>query len=91
MPLPDGKLAQDTYPAVVTKLNVQQIDMGGRNLTLVPVPSRVLAMDNRLQLNNNMTMNYVVTNDQYLALTNKEMEQLANIYRKMSQKIKAKQ
>ncbi len=65
--------------------------MGGRNLTLVPVPSRVLAMDNRLQLNNNMTMNYVVTNDQYLALTNKEMEQLANIYRKMSQKIKAKQ
>jgi RNA polymerase sigma factor (sigma-70 family) len=90
-PLPNGKSPQDTYQAVVTKLNVQQIGVGGRNLTLAPVPSRVLAMDNRLRLNNNMTMNYVVTNDQYLALTNKEMEQLANMYRKMSQKIKPKQ
>ena len=83
-PLPRGKSAEDTYPAVFAELDVRQIDVGGRHLTLTPVPANVVALDKRLSLPNGMTMNYGVTNDQYYALTNKRMQQLANFYERMS-------
>ncbi len=85
-PLPNGKSSEDTYPAVVTQLSVQQIDFGGHILTLKPVPAFVLALDKRLGLKNGQTMNYGVTNDQYYSLTNQRMEQLANFYKRMSTK-----
>jgi hypothetical protein len=83
-PLPNGKSPEDTYPAVFAQLNVQQIDVGGRHLTLTPVSANVVALDKRLSLPNGMTMNYGVTNDQYYALTNKRMQQLVNFYERMS-------
>ena len=85
-PLPSGKSSEDTYPAIVTRLSVQQIDVGGHILTLKPVPAFVLALDKRLGLKSGQTMNYGVTNDQYYSLTNQRMEQLANIYKRMSTK-----
>jgi RNA polymerase sigma factor (sigma-70 family) len=83
-PLENGKSSEDTYPAVVARLNVQQIDVGGRHLALAPVPTSVVALDKRLSLPNGMTMDYGVTNDQYYALTNSGIERLANIYKSMS-------
>jgi hypothetical protein len=40
----------------------------------------VIALDERFGLSNNLTMNYDVTNDQYFAMTNANLEQLKKIY-----------
>ncbi len=87
-PLPNGKSPEDLYPAGITKLSIQQIDVGGHNMILAPVPTRVVALDKRLGLKNDLTMNYDVTNDQYYSLTNARMEQLADIYKRMSTNIR---
>ena len=84
-PLPNGKSPEETYRVVHATLKVDQIDIGGRHLTLSPVPASVLAMDSRLSLPNGRTMNYGVTNDEYYALTNSKMESLANLYLRMRQ------
>ena len=77
-----GKTREDIYPAIVSTLTVQQIDIGGRHLLLAPVPASVVAMDSRSPvLKNNVTMNYEVTNDQYFALTNVFLKRLENMYR----------
>ena len=80
MPLPDGKSAEDTYPAVIAKMEVEQVDIGGRELKLLPVPTNIVAMDKRLSLPKGRTINYSVTDDQYYALTNSRLEKLATIY-----------
>lgn len=83
-PLPGGKSPEDTYTAVIAKLHIQQIDVGGRHLKLTPVPTSVVALDKRLPgLRNGMTMNYEVTNDEYFSLTNQRMKQLSNFYRRI--------
>jgi RNA polymerase sigma factor (sigma-70 family) len=79
-PLPNSKSPEDTYQAVVAKLSIQRIDIGGRHLQPTPVPEHVIALDERFGLSNNLTMNYDVTNDQYFAMTNANLEQLKKIY-----------
>lgn len=82
-PLPEGQSSKDTYPAVTARLNIQKIDVLGGNLTLKPAPKLVLALDKRFGLGNNLTVNYIVTNDQYDAITDKRLERLAGLYRRM--------
>ena len=84
MPSPNGKTVDDVDTVGITRLNVRQIDIGGRTLKLTPAPTRVVALDKRLGLKNGMTMNYAVTNDQYLALTDSQMERLGKIYKSIS-------
>jgi hypothetical protein len=81
VPLPNGKSPEDTYQAVITKINIQQIDVGGRNLTLVPVPATVVALDERFGLPGGRTVNYGVSNDQWGSLTNARLQQLGKMYR----------
>lgn len=81
-PLPKGQSSTDTYPAVTARLNIQKIDVGSGNLTLKPAPKLVVALDKRFGLANNLTVNYIVTNDQYDAITNKRLEWLAGLYRR---------
>jgi len=81
IPLQSGKSPEDLWPEIITKLSIEQIDIGGHKLSLKPVPARVVALDQRLGLKNGLTMNYDVTNDQYYSLTNSRMEQLADFYR----------
>jgi RNA polymerase sigma factor (sigma-70 family) len=83
LPLPNGKTPEETYPAVTARLTIQKIDVGGRNLTLKPVPKIVAALDKRFGLNNNLTVNYIVTNDQYSAITDERLDRLASLYRRM--------
>ena len=81
-PLPNGKSRDDLFTGGITKLSVQQIDVGGRSLALMPVPKLVVALDERFGLSNNLTINYFATNDQYYALNNTNLERLANYYRR---------
>ena len=83
-PLPNGISQDDVYLGGIIKFHILRIDVGGHNLTLKPVPASVLALDYRLGLANNRTMNYMVTNDLYLSLTNRIMQQLANVYERMA-------
>jgi RNA polymerase sigma factor (sigma-70 family) len=81
-PAMNGQSPEDLFAVAVTEFNIQKIDVGGRHLTFAPIPNPVLALDSRPPgLNKDITMNYLVTNDQYLALTNERMEKLARIYR----------
>lgn len=84
-PSPTGKSSADIYPALISRLIVKQIDIGGKKLAPTPAPADVVALDSRpIGLNNGVTVNYNVTNDQWYALTNKRMEQLANFFRHQS-------
>ena len=83
VPLPNGKSSADTYPATITRLNIQQIDVGGRNLALVPVPASLVALDSRFGLSNRVTVNYEVINDEWYSVTNKRMQQLAKTFGKV--------
>lgn len=81
-PLPGGKSKNDIYPAVVTRIRTKQIDVHGQLLTLLPTPQIIVALDSRpTGLNNGITVNYRVTNDTWLSLTNKKMVTIANIVR----------
>ena len=71
-PLPKGQSSTDTYPAVTAWLNIQKIDVGGGNLTLKPIPKLVVALDKRFGLVNNLTVNYIVTNDSTMRLPTKD-------------------
>jgi len=85
-PLPNGKSPEDTYQEVIATISIQQIDIGGRNLTLVPVPATVVALDERFGLHGGRTVNYVITNDQWDSLTNSRLQQLGKMYRLWSSK-----
>ena len=47
----------------------------------MPVPKLVVGLDKRFGLSNNMTVNYTVTNDQYYAMTDTNLERLVGFYR----------
>jgi len=83
-PIPDGRSPDDLYIATATKITVDQIDIGSRHLMLTPAPKLVVALDKRFELSNNMIVTYLATNDQYFALSNTNLEQIANIYRRLS-------
>jgi len=85
-PLPNGKSPEDTYQEVIATISIQQIDIGGRNLTLVPVPATVVALDERFGLPDGRTVNYGVTNDQWYSLTNSRLQQLGRSFRSWSSK-----
>jgi hypothetical protein len=81
-PLPSGKSADDIYPTVITRLSIQQIDVGDNHLFLTLAPTNLVALDSRPSgLNNGVTVNYNVNNDQWPSITNKKVAQLANFYR----------
>ena len=68
-PQPNGKTRDDLFTVVTTRLTVQQIDVGSRNLSLAPVPKLMEALDYRPGFSNDLSMNYDVTDDKYVALT----------------------
>lgn len=83
-PMPAGKSREDLHPTVVSRLKLEQIDVGGKKLSLIPVPHSVVALDSRSPvLKNHMTMNYEVIDDQYYDLTNAQLKRLENMYRHM--------
>src|SRR6185312_15577176 len=84
-PLQNGKSPDDLFAAVTTEFNIQKIDLGGCHFGLASVPERVFATDTRPPgFNRDLTMNYIVTNDEYLSVTNDRMQKLAKIYRQVS-------
>ena len=85
-PLPNGKSPEDTYQVVIATISIQQIDIGGRKLTLVPVPATVVALDERFGLPGGRTVNYGITDDQWLPLTNAWLQQYGRSFRSWSSK-----
>ena len=84
-PSPNGTSPEDIYPSIISRLNIKQIDVGGSHLNLSPVPTNLVALDYRPPgLNNKISVNYNVINDQWYSLTNKFIRQLANHYRSWS-------
>ncbi len=82
-PSPTGRTSEDLHTVIISRLTINQIDIGGHQLALMPVPTDLVALDTRPEgLNNGITVNYNVINDQWYALTNKRLEQLANFFRR---------
>jgi RNA polymerase sigma factor (sigma-70 family) len=82
IPMQNGKASDDLYAIVTTEFTIQNIDIGARRTTFVPVPERVMANDSRPPgFDKYISMNYIVTNDQYLTVTDDRMQKLAKIYR----------
>lgn len=84
-PSPTSKSSEDLYSAIISRLNIKQIIIGGQPLHIIPVPTNLVALDGRpTGLHNGLTVNYEVRNDQWSSLTNRRMEQLANFFRHQS-------
>jgi len=80
-PLPNGKSPEDLYTNTTTTISIQQIDVGGHVLKLVPVPSHLVALDYRPSGLKGISMNYEVTDDHYSELTDTNLERLADFYK----------
>jgi len=81
-PVQNGKSPDDLFPVVTTELTIQDIDLGAHHIAFVPVPERVFASDRRPPgLDKFVTVNYIATNDEYLAVADHRMQKLAKIYR----------
>jgi hypothetical protein len=82
VPSPNDKSPGELYAAVVSRLHIAQIDVGGQHLVLNRPPTNLVALDSRpTGLKKDMTVNYNVINDQWLPLTNHRLEVLADSVR----------
>jgi hypothetical protein len=80
--LPSAHSQANIYPVAITHLAVEQIDVSEPRLA-VATPSVVLALDSRpTGLNNGVTVNYRLTNDDWPSLSNKRLTTIASIVRK---------
>jgi hypothetical protein len=79
---PHAKSPGDVFPVMVSTLSVDEIDLGEHSAVLSPVPKILLAMDTRpVGLKEDMTVDYLVTNDYFTPVTNHMIEQIATIVR----------
>lgn len=82
-PRPGGSSEADIYPAMVTRLYIEQISLGGHSLKSTPIPTSYIALDSRpAGLNNGVTVNYGITNDQWYSTNDRIIKHVANFYRR---------
>jgi hypothetical protein len=79
VPQSDAKSQNDVRPAVVARLDLTRVNLSVEQLTRFPI---LIALDHRpTNLPQGVTVNYRVTNDQWVSVSNPKMKQLATLYR----------
>ena len=81
-PVPYVKSASGRYLVDETRLNVTRIDVGSATLVFASLPQEFLAADARpVGLKKGRPANYMMTNDQWVALTNRRLQRIAETFR----------
>lgn len=89
-PIPNGKTSEDVYPGIISELYIQKYDFTGSNLTLLPVPHFLVALDYRLTTND-AHANYDIINDQWASISNGRVKKLSVLAEKVAQRYATKQ